>query len=73
MTRVGPEVKHGRCRGLENPDAWINLAFSVRLAERYQATGGKDEEAKKIRKRIDPAFIEPMQCNPVTALPSDEK
>jgi bifunctional non-homologous end joining protein LigD len=26
-----------------------------------------------IRKRTDPAFIEPMQCKPVTALPSGEK
>jgi hypothetical protein len=26
-----------------------------------------------IRKRTEPAFIEPMQCKPVTALPTDEK
>ena len=26
-----------------------------------------------IRKRTEPAFIEPMQCKPVTTLPSDEK
>ena len=44
VTKVGPEVKHGRRRGLENSDPWINPAFSVRLAERYQATGGKDDE-----------------------------
>jgi hypothetical protein len=43
---VGPEVNTVAARGLENPDAWTNLAFSVRLAEKYQATGGKDEEAK---------------------------
>ena len=24
----------------------------------------------KIRKRVEPAFIEPMQCKPVTALPA---
>ena len=24
-------------------------------------------------KRTEPAFIEPMQCKPVTALPADEK
>jgi hypothetical protein len=53
---VAPEVKYGRRRGLENSDAWINLAFSVRLAERYQATGGKD-------------FIKSMHCKAVTALP----
>ena len=27
----------------------------------------------KIRKLTEPAFIEPMQCKPVTALPSGEK
>ena len=26
-----------------------------------------------IRMRTEPAFIEPMQCKPVTALPTDEK
>ena len=26
-----------------------------------------------IQKRTEPAFIEPMQCKPVTALPTDEK
>ena len=26
-----------------------------------------------IRKRTEPAFIEPMQCKPVTALPAGEK
>src|SRR6476620_73195 len=25
------------------------------------------------RKRTEPAFIDPMQCKPVTALPTDEK
>ena len=70
---MGPEVKQGRCRGLENLDAWINLAFSVRLAERYQATGGKDDEGPNNSKRTEPAFIEPMQCKPVTALPAGEK
>jgi hypothetical protein len=26
-----------------------------------------------VRKRTEPAFIEPMQCKPVTSLPSDEQ
>jgi hypothetical protein len=73
VTKVGPELKHGRCRGLENLDAWINPAFSVRLAERYQATGGKTTKDQTIQKRTEPAFIEPMHCKPVTALPSGEK
>ena len=54
-------------------DARINLAFSVRLAERYRATGGKTTKNQTIRKRTEPAFIEPMQCKPVTALPTGEK
>ena len=28
---------------------------------------------RTIRKRTEPAFIEPMQCKPVTALPAGEK
>ena len=70
VTRVGPEVKHGRRR---LADAWINLAFSVRLAERYRASGGKTTKDQTIQKRTEPAFIEPMQCKPVTALPAREK
>ena len=70
VTREGPEVKHGRRR---LADAWINLAFSVRLAERYRASGGKTTKDQTIQKRTDPAFIEPMQCKPVTALPAREK
>ena len=40
------------------------------FGERYQTTGGKDEEEQTIQKRTEPAFIEPMQCKPVTALPA---
>ena len=70
VTRVGPEVKHGRRR---LADAWINLAFSVRLAERYRASGGKTTKDQTIQKRTEPAFIEPMQCKAVTALYAGEK
>ena len=69
VTRVGPEVKHGRRR---LADAWINLAFSVRLAERYRASGGKTTKDQTIQKRTEPAFIEPMQCKAVTALYAGE-
>jgi hypothetical protein len=49
VTKVGPEVKHGArgAGGLQNPDTWINLALSVRLAESYPASGGKDDEGPK--------------------------
>jgi ATP-dependent DNA ligase len=66
---VGPEVKHGRRR---LADAWINLAFSVRLAERYRASGGKTTKDQTIQKRTEPAFIEPMQCKAVTLLYAGE-
>jgi ATP-dependent DNA ligase len=43
----------------------------VWCAEKIIEKRGKDEEAE-IRKRTEPAFIEPMQCKPVTALPTGE-
>ena len=36
-------------------------------------TEAKTRKHQTIRKRTEPAFIEPMQCKPVTALPGDEK
>jgi ATP-dependent DNA ligase len=44
----------------------------VWCAEKIIEKRGKDEEAE-IRKRTEPAFIEPMQCKPVTVLPAGEK
>jgi ATP-dependent DNA ligase len=55
-------------------DARINLAFSVRLTERYRATGAKTTKNQTIRKHTESAFIEPtMQCKSIAALPSGEK
>jgi len=54
-------------------NAWINLAFSVRLAERYRAVEAKTTKDQRIRRRTEPAFIEPMKCKPVTALPLGEQ
>jgi ATP-dependent DNA ligase len=73
VTGGSREVKYGRRSGLEDSDAWIKLAFSVRLAERYRARGGIDNEGANILKRTEPAFIEPMQCKPVVELPAGEK
>ena len=53
-------------------DAWISPAFSVRLAERYRASGGKTTKDQTIQKRTEPAFIEPMQCKAVTVLHAGE-
>jgi hypothetical protein len=51
---VSPEVKHGRQSwGLQNPDTRINLAFSVRLADRNieqaEAKTTKDQTILKRR------------------------
>ena len=46
--------------------------FSVRLAEKYRASGGKTTKDQTIQKRTEPAFIEPMQCKAVTALYAGE-
>jgi ATP-dependent DNA ligase len=56
---------------LQNPDTWINLALSVRLAERCPASGNTMKD-QTVRKRLEAAFIEPMRCKPVTALPAGE-
>jgi hypothetical protein len=71
MTKVGLEVKRGRRRGLENSDAWTNLAFSVRLPRDIKLREAKTTKDQTIQKRTEPAFIEPMQCKPVTLLPTD--
>jgi hypothetical protein len=42
---------------LQNPDTWINLALSVRLAERCPASGNTMKD-QTIRKRLEAAFIE---------------
>jgi ATP dependent DNA ligase domain len=72
---VSPEVKHGRQSwGLQNPDTRINLAFSVRLADRnIEQAEAKTTKDQTIQKRTEPAFIEPMQCKPVSELRSGEK
>ena len=57
---------------MQNPDTWINLTFSVRLAERYEQAEAKTTKDQTIRKRTEPAFIEPMQCKPVTVLPTEQ-
>ena len=54
-------------------DAWNDVAFSARLAERYRQAEAKTTKDQTIQKRTEPAFIEPMQCKTVTALPAGEK
>ena len=50
----------------------INLAFSVRRARNIEQAEEKTRKHQTIRKRTEAAFIEPMQCKPVTALPANE-
>jgi ATP-dependent DNA ligase len=48
----------------------MNLFGSARRIEQAEAKTTKDQT---ILKRTEPAFIGPMRCKPVTALPVDEK
>ena len=45
----------------------FGLPRDIKLAE------AKTTKDQTIQKRTEPAFIEPMQCKPVTALPTGEK
>ena len=45
----------------------FGLPRDIRLPE------AKTTKDQTILKRTEPAFIEPMQCKPVTALPAGEK
>jgi hypothetical protein len=59
---------------LQNPDTWINSTFSVlACGEISSKRGSRTTKDETILKRTEPAFIEPMQCKPITALPADEK
>jgi ATP-dependent DNA ligase len=45
----------------------FGLAGNIRLPE------AKTTKDQTIQKRTEPAFIEPMQCKPATALPAGDK
>jgi hypothetical protein len=49
---------------------WLFQFGSPRDIEQAEA---KTRKHQTIRKRTEPAFIEPMQCKPITELPADEK
>jgi hypothetical protein len=71
VARVGLEVKHGRRRAGGCVGSIWPLQFgSPRDIEQAEAKTTKDQT---IRKHTDPAFVEPMQCKPVTTLSMDEK
>ena len=73
VTRVGPEVKHGR-RRLGGCKIQIRGSiWSFSSACRIEQAEAKTTKDQTILKRIEPGFIEPMQCKPVTALPTDER
>ena len=62
----------GALGGSKNPDAWINWPFDFSLPRNIKLPEAKTKD-QTIQKRTEPAFIEPMQCKPVTALPAGEK
>ena len=73
VTRVGPEVKCGR-RRLGGCKIQIRGSiWSFSSACRIEQAEAKTTKDQTILKRIEPAFIEPMQCKPVSELPSGEK
>ena len=47
--------------------------FQFGLPRDIKLTVAKTTKDQTIPKRTEPAFIEPMQCKPVTALPASEK
>ena len=48
-------------------------SFQFGLPRDIKLLEAKTTKEQTILKRTDPAFIEPMQCKPVTALPSGEE
>jgi hypothetical protein len=73
LTKVGPGVKHGRCRGTGK--SWMHGSirpFQFGLPRDIKLTVAKTTRDQTIPKHTEPAFIEPMQCKPVTALPAGE-
>ena len=69
VTSVGLGVKHGRRKAGGCPDQSLFQFGSPKI----ELLGAKTTKNQTIRKRTEPAFIEPMQCKPSTALPAGEK
>ena len=57
----------------KNPGGGSIWHFQVGAPKNFEQAEAKTRRHQTIRKRTEPAFIEPMQCKPVTALPGDEK
>jgi bifunctional non-homologous end joining protein LigD len=51
----------------------ISEANDVRLGSNRAAVSAQAPNHRAGRKRTEPAFVEPMQCKPVTALPAGGK
>jgi hypothetical protein len=47
--------------------------FKVGEPRNFEQAKAKTRTHKTVRKHTEPAFIEPMQCKPVTVLPTGEK
>jgi DNA ligase D-like protein (predicted ligase) len=75
VTRASPKVKHGRrraggCKIQIRGSIW---PFQFGLPRDIEQAEAKTTKDQTILKRMEPAFIEPMQCKLVTALPACEK
>ena len=73
VTRVGPEVKHGPAGDWKIRMHGSTWPFQFGLPRDIKLPEAKTTKDQTIRKRTEAAFIEPMQCKPVTALPAGEK
>jgi hypothetical protein len=70
---VGPEVNTVAAGGWKIRMRGPTWPFQFGLPRNIKLPEAKTRKQKTIRKRIDPAFIEPMRCKPVTGLPAGEK
>jgi bifunctional non-homologous end joining protein LigD len=73
VTRVGPEVNTVAAGAGKSRCVDQSGLFSSACREKSSYREAKTTKGQTIPKRTEPAFFEPMQCKPVTALPAGVK
>jgi hypothetical protein len=73
VTRVGPEVNTVAAGAGKSRCVDQSGLFSSACREISSYREAKTTKGQTIPKRTEPAFFEPMQCKPVTALPAGVK
>ena len=69
VTGGGPEVKYGRRRGAGKFGCVDQTGLFSSARREISGKRRQRNEGANIRKRAEPAFIEPMQCKPVELPP----